>query len=177
MGYLPHRIIHLQKPVTDNGSVLIKSACSALSMKPGEYALLLFYCQQSSGFRPSINLITQRTGLGKRAILRNRQLLIEDGLIAVWRNCVFVDWDRIRLFASLNQALIPKQRSRRTIAPVIVRRSRKFNDRFLSSCYAMPLNKLCMMLSSMPDEEYSEWCTGMSRVGKRLEMKKCHHNI
>lgn len=168
MNTLPLRIIHINRSssVIDRG--LIKTACSALSMKSGEYALLLFYCQQSSGFRPSISLITKRTGLGKRAILRNRQLLVEDGLVAVWRNCIFVDWSRIALFATLDRSMVPKQRSRRTVAPVVVRRNaRRFTDRFLSSCYSMPLNSLCGILSSMTDEDFNEWKSGMNRIGTR----------
>jgi len=174
MSVIPCRIVHLKKPQEMHVVSVIKSATEALSMKPGESALLLFYCAQSSGFRPSISLITKRTGLGKRAILRNRQLLVEDGLIAVWHNTVFVDWDRIALFASLASELIdgkpvfPKQRSRRRIAPVIVRRNgRRFTDRFLLSCHSMPVERLCGVLSSMSDEDFSEWKSGMSRIGKR----------
>ena len=173
MGYLPSRIIHLNRTCNLNECGCIKSACKALSMKAGETALLLFYCEQSSGFRPSINLITKRTGLGKRAILRNRQLLVEDGLIAVWRNTIFIDWSRIALFATLDQSMVPKQRSKRTVAPVIVRRNgRRFTDRFLLRCHSMPIASLCGVLSSMSDEDFDEWKSGMSRVGK-----KCHHNI
>lgn len=169
MNTLPLKIIHLNRSssVIDRG--LIKAACSALSMKSGESALLLFYCQQSSGFRPSISLITQRTGLGKRAVLRNRQLLVEDGIVAIWRNCIFVDWSRIALFATLDRSMIPKQRSKRTVAPVVVRRNgRRFTNRFLLSCHSMPVKSLCGILSSMSDEDFIEWKSGMSRIGKSI---------
>ena len=168
MTNTPCRIIHVNRPCHNNMDETVKSACSALSLKPGESALLLFYCAQSSGFRPSISLITKRTDLGKRAILRNRQLLVEDGLIAVWKNCVFIDWERIRLFASLDRSMVPKQRSRRTIAPVIIRRNgRRFTDRFLLQCHSMPIDSLCGVLSSMTDEDFDEWKSGMSRIGKK----------
>jgi hypothetical protein len=169
MSNLPLRIIHLNKPPIIYWDETVKAACSALSMKPGETALLLFYCEQASGFRPSINLITKRTGLGKRAILRNRQLLIEDGLIAVWKNCIFIDWSRIALFATLDRSMVPKQRSKRTVAPVVVRRNaRRFTDRFLLRCHSMPVDSLCSILSSMSDEDFIEWKSGMSRIGKTI---------
>lgn len=168
MANSPCRIVHIKNSLSQIDSSLIKSASSALSMKPGEQQLLLFYCSCSSGFRPSISLITQRTGLGKRAILRNRELLVEDGLIAIHNNTVYVDWSRIQVFASVDAGMIPKQRSRRRIAPVVVRRSgRRFTDRFLLSCSAMPISSLCRILSSMTEDDFSEWKSGMSRVSKR----------
>lgn len=167
MSNLPHRVVHMQNGLSQIDVSVIKSASHALSMKPGEQQLLLFYCDCSSGFRPSINLITQRTGLGKRAILRNRELLVEDGLIAVHSGTVYVDWSRIQAFASVDAGMIPKQRSRRRIAPVVVRRNgRRFTDRFLLSCSAMPISSLCHVLSSMTDDEFVEWKSGMSRVSK-----------
>ncbi len=165
----PHKIVHLNMLEQYNALECIKSASRVLSMKPGEEALLIFYCAHSSGFRPSVSFISGQTGLDKRSILRNRRHLEEDGLIAVTDSVIYVDWSRIRLFASLDARMVPKQRSKRRIAPVNVRRGgATFTDAFLLRCYTMPVSSLCRMLSSMPEEDYPVWKSSMLRMGKKI---------
>ena len=139
-------------------------------MAHGEQALLRFYLEQSTGFAPSVSRIEKTTGLKKCYLLRARKLLEEDGLILLTERFLYIDWNRIRLFASLNPAVIPKQRAKRQITPVRVRTERTFSkETVVNTAYLMKIGDLSDWLSRLTEDEYESWVSALKKV--------VHHNI
>lgn len=165
----PLRIVHLNKNNEDSPA-LSAQAGEVLHMAHGEKTLLRFYLEQSTGFAPSVCRIEKTTGMKKRNILYARQLLQEDGLILETDKYLYVDWNRVRLFASLDPTITPKQRAKRQIAPVRVRTERTFSkETIVNTAYSMKIGDLSDWLSRLTEDEYESWVQGLKKV--------LHHNI
>lgn len=135
-------------------------------MAHGEQTLLRFYLEQSTGFAPSVSRIEKTTGLKKCYLLRARKLLEEDGLILLTERFLYIDWNRIRLFASLDPSAMPKQRCRRKISPVVLKTGYRFSKEFIfRTKYQMTVEDTVQWLSQITEEEYEIW------------QKVVHHNI
>ncbi len=69
-----------------------------------------FYTSHADGFRPSLKLIESSTGIGLKYISELRQILVKYGLIAYDGKNVFIDWTRLRAFATADTRLMGKKR-------------------------------------------------------------------
>ena len=79
--------------------------------------LMRFYADRSNGFRPSLKIITDETGLDKNNISRTRALLISYGLLGYDGKIVYIDWVRLRAFAAINTKAMG-QKKRWKITPI-----------------------------------------------------------
>lgn len=77
-------------------------------MSKGEVALLKFYAQQTSGFKPSAQYIANTIGLSRMQVFRLRDKLIEHGIAAKDDKRLFINWDRIKLFSTLDPMMTGK---------------------------------------------------------------------
>ena len=162
----PLMLVHINREPKDDAETLIRSAAINLHMAAGEAALLEYYCKQSTCFRPSVSRIEKSTGLKKCYLLRARRLLEEDGLILITDKCIYIDWHRLRLFASLDPSAMPKQRCRRRIEPVKLKTGYRFSKEFIfRTKYQMTMEETVQWLSRIGEEEYEIW------------QKVVHHNI
>lgn len=150
----PPRLSHRNSNVNDDKIELCFDCASRLRMSKGERSLLLYYAACSSGFRPSVQLIADRTDLNRSQVFRCRKKLEEHGVVKVLEDRVIIDWNRIRLFASLDPAMTGRHV---TIAPVSLAKSLapvKPSDHFFTLA---PLEEVCDWFSKIGSTEYSKW--------------------
>lgn len=102
---IPPKIQHLHTRSTDCRESLVSLCSSALHLCKGEEALLRFYAAMSDGFRPAVKFVMRKTGLSRCYVFKLRNQLIEHGLIAVTDDAVYIDWNRVRLFSTLDPEL------------------------------------------------------------------------
>ena len=79
--------------------------------------LMKFYAARSDGFRPSLKMIHEETGIDEHNVSRCRALLIRYGLIGYNGKIVLIDWVRLCALASMNHKLMGQKGSWQ-IAPV-----------------------------------------------------------
>ena len=127
---------------------------SSLHMSKGEIKLLCYYAARSNGFKPSAKLISKETGLSRARVFAGRQMLEEHGVISVDNERVYIDWQRIRIFASLD----PKMTSKHCrIAPIA--KKRDYTIYYPPKSFMIKLNSCstedaCKMLSALTEDEY-----------------------
>ena len=138
--------------------------------------LLLEDCRE--GFRPALKYVEDRTGIKANKISEIRKELIDHGMIALTKDMLLIDWERVKVFASLEKPL-PKH-GRLTYAPV------KLDDRdwrriplaktyeYRRLHYRAPLRRLeewetafFDVLEQMTEKEYESVVLGMS-MDRRL---------
>ena len=99
----PPEIIHTGRwPRACERPDLLNDCCAALHMNESEAKLLSFYAEQKNGFAPARALIESRTGIRANKVSAVRASLVKLGVIAYGNNTITVDWERIRLFATLD---------------------------------------------------------------------------
>lgn len=160
MALRPPKIKHVHYRHSDSFEKIASLAAAALHMGKGERALLSFYAACSSGFRPSLQAIANATGQNRSQVWRNRNALIEHGIAAEQNDVLVIDWNRLRMFASLD----PKMTSKRCIcAPLDLDPTR------LSICEfeCAPMPDLLARLSSMTDKEYADLRTRLRSASAR----------
>lgn len=81
--------------------------------------LMKFYAARSEGFRPSLKVIYEETGIDAHNVSRCRALLMRYGLIGYNGRTVIIDWVRLRALASMEPKLMG-QKSNWQITPVDV---------------------------------------------------------
>lgn len=106
--YRPPEVKHLRGKRSDNRATLCLACSKALKLAKGETRVLCFYGRCSNGFRPSLQYIADESGVSRRHVERIRTSLVRHGLIAVDHEAVYVDWNRIRLFSTLDPKLTSK---------------------------------------------------------------------
>lgn len=73
--------------------------------------LMTFYASRSDGFRPSLKYIDQETGIGVKNVSTVRNYLVRYGLIGYDGNNIFIDWVRLKAFASLDPSLMGRKKN------------------------------------------------------------------
>lgn len=74
---------------------------------------------QAEGLTHSLERIHQNTGLDRKDISKIRRQLTDNGFIHYEQNKVIeLDWNRVRLYATLGKKMLPTKRGRAQIAPV-----------------------------------------------------------
>ncbi len=119
-GKKPPIIIHRDKP--EKTYQMLRDASRNVGLSKRAVELLRFYASCKSGFRPSTSYIEHKTGIKYRNISYVRSELAERGIIGYgdeFRNMIVVDWNRIKVFASLSDKLIyDKDRASDYFSPV-----------------------------------------------------------
>lgn len=200
----PLAVIHVNSKATDNRQWLVEECIAAFNMKNSEAELLRFYALKcSNGFKPAALFIERQTGLDRREVYRSREWLIQDGLLNISDKIISVDWDRIRLFASLKNETgldgtpaIARQRRFRQVAPA--QKAEWNRDEYISHLLGNPIGttereegldvymylrftpeQLSAWLSTLTEKEYQEFRRSIRKYKKHLETveKNCHHTI
>lgn len=85
-------------------------ALSNLRVPRAACKLMRFYSARSEGFRPSLKMINEATNVGEKNISTIRALLVKRGLVGYDGRNVYIDWCRIRAFASLNPRMMGQRK-------------------------------------------------------------------
>ena len=78
---------------------------------------MIFYADQANDFAPALKWIHQNTGLNEKDISKIRTQLIKNGFIRYKpAESIDLDWNRIRLYSTLDKDMLPSKRGKATIA-------------------------------------------------------------
>jgi hypothetical protein len=156
----PPRVVHRGGKLSDNRAALCKQCGAALHMSKGESALLQYYATCQNGYTPSLQSIANVLKIDRRTVQRCRTMLVEHGCIELTKQFVFIDWFRIRTFATLDPSMTCKHA---IIAPASPRN--RTADKYLG---AVPLDEAVATFAYMKDEEYEKWRTWLRQFNQRL---------
>lgn len=107
------------RPPQDMQSSVVDRALLNLRAPKAACKLMKFYAARSEGFRPSLKVIYEETGIDAHNVSRCRALLMRYGLIGYDGRTVLIDWVRLHAFASMEPKLMG-QKSNWQITPVDV---------------------------------------------------------
>lgn len=127
-----------------------------MHLSKGAISLLYFYSTQASGFRPSLKSIANTIGRDRRNIERARKQLIDLGICSLQNNKLFIDWERLRLFSTLDPKLTSRNASVAPVMPrtgIVASLEKSYKQ---SNLLDLPLNDLTNLLNLLSD---SEWAT------------------
>ena len=146
---LPPKIVHINVRSMDDREELCALCGSSLHMSKGEVKLLKYYAAQSSGFTPSVKRICNETGLSRAQVYNTRNMLEKHGVALLDQDCVYIDWERIRIFASLDPKLTGRHFN---VAPVKKLDYNIYNipESFLVKLQACSVEQACELLAGMP---------------------------
>ena len=102
VGHRPPQ--ELQSSVVDRALLNLRAPKAACK-------LMKFYAARSDGFRPSLKMIHEETGIDEHNVSRCRALLIRYGLIGYNGKIVLIDWVRLCALASMNNKLMGQKGS------------------------------------------------------------------
>lgn len=112
----PLSIKHINTKSTDDRKTLIDECKKTLHMSKSEHLLLEYYSEQSNGFRPSATHIANQLSISRRTVFYSRDMLEKHGIIGIEDDYLYIDWERIRLFSTLDPSLTGNNP---TVKPVI----------------------------------------------------------
>lgn len=120
MRLVPPVIYHRgQKPDSWIARDVVREAAEAVHLTERGERLLEVYALATSGFSPAVRYIEDKTGISSKKIPSIRKELVEMGLISYSkeRHVILVDWNRIRLYASLDPELTNRYRKNIHVSP------------------------------------------------------------
>ena len=97
--------------------MIVDQALSNLRVPSAGRKLMKYYASQAQGFRPSLKIINEATGVGEKHVSEIRQLLIRYGLIDYDGDNILIHWFRLRAFASMEPEKMGKKKDW-NIAPI-----------------------------------------------------------
>lgn len=154
----PLRLRHIHVLRQDSRESLVSSCSLALHMSKGETRLLQYYAKQQDGFAPAAKRIIDETGLSRARVFAARGMLEQHGVIKLDEQHIYIDWERVRLFSTLNPEMTSKHC---TVAPVRLKKrdykvyiSKELRNRLSF----LPVPELCDLLAAMTEEEYRAAC-------------------
>lgn len=155
----PCTIKHVNFKKNDNFATLANLAAKACHMDRGEMALLMYYAGQSSGFQPAIKTISEAIGVHPTTVHANRKRLMSKGIVIVVGKELMVDWNRIRILASLDPAMTTSAYWSKPRTPVTIDRVGNVL-RHVPRILGQPdfsLAKLILKLGDMSELMYTTW--------------------
>lgn len=160
----PPCILHLHSNEADDRVELVSLCSSALHFSKGESKLLQFYSDCKSGFRPSQIVVANAISVDRRYVTKLRQKLVDRGVILLQNNKLFLDWNRIRLFSTLDANMTSKEA---TVEPVNLTdgsnlkrlESQYINDGLIS----IDIDSLCGLFQSMSEDDYTKFIHYVSK--------------
>lgn len=104
---MPAAIVHEGKPSRIYAMDTVHMAARNLYLTWEVERVMLYYSQCANGFRPSRELIAKEAHVPFAHVLSDRKVLMEMGFISYnpTANTVKVNWDRIKLYATLDKRL------------------------------------------------------------------------
>lgn len=108
----PPRVIHVgQRPSQEEVPALVGRALLNLRVPKTAGKLMRFYASQASGFRPSLKMIEDETGVGAKYVSEARQVLSKYGLLGYDGNQIVIDWVRLCAFAAMDPKMMGKKKA------------------------------------------------------------------
>lgn len=105
------------RPSQDTQSSVVDRALLNLRAPKAACKLMKFYAARSEGFRPSLKVIHEETGIDEHNVSRCRALLSRYGLIGYDGRTVLIDWVRLHALASMEPKLMG-QKGNWQISPI-----------------------------------------------------------
>ena len=105
------------RPPQEMQSSVVDRALLNLRAPKAACKLMKFYAARSEGFRPSLKMIDEATGVGEKNISTIRMLLVNRGLIGYDGKVILIDWLRLNSLASMEPKLMG-QRKHWNVTPV-----------------------------------------------------------
>lgn len=99
-----------RRPEQEMQSLVVDQALANLRVPKAACKLMRFYAARSEGFRPSLKMINEATGIGTQHVSEARQMLVKYGLIAYDGNNIFIDWLRLTAFASMDTRMMGQKK-------------------------------------------------------------------
>lgn len=152
----PPSIFHLHGFASDNRLELCSDCSKALHMGKGEAALLKYYASCSDGFSPAVATICSKTGISRRRVFYDRDKLCDHGVTAIENNKLFIDWNRIRVFASLDPGMTNKHCY---IAPVNTKKRHYniyINNKLFIRLESCSVEQAVKILGALSNEQYEK---------------------
>lgn len=106
-----------RRPEQEMQSLVVDQALANLRVPKAACKLMRFYAARSEGFRPSLKMINEATGLHEYNVSRTRALLCTYGLLGYDGSAILVDWVRLRAFACVDVKQMGQKR-RWKLSPV-----------------------------------------------------------
>lgn len=161
----PMMIQHINFNKGDNMPELTLKAAKAMHMCRGEAALLAYYAACSSGHTPAAKHIAETIGCAPTYVYVLRKTLQAKGIINIVEDKIYVDWKRIRVYASLNPKKTTKDQFIRPQNPAIADRiagAQQVNEKFLE-VWKMNLWEIIAYFGAMTEAEYRAWRSGYKK--------------
>ena len=108
MYIYPPKVTHINSRAADNREELCSLCGSSLHMSKSEVKLLRYYAEQANGFKPALQHIANTIGISRFHVQRARKMLESHGVIKTDDDRVYIDWERIRLFSTLDPQMTNK---------------------------------------------------------------------
>ena len=121
-GRRPVAIIHYNYKREDNFTALADRCSFAMHLAPSEHRLLRYYASCASGFRPAAGLITKALNISEPCLYLARNALVKHGLAYMQDDSLHINWDRVKLFASMDPAKTSKRAFIAPINPYVIAR-------------------------------------------------------
>lgn len=154
----PPCILHINAKEDDDRMELIKLCSASLHFSKGERKLMEYYSSCSSGFRPSRQLTGEAINVSAQQVHKIRMSLCNKGIMRIENNRMYIDWERIRLFSTLDPRMTNKHC---VVAPVRVEHDNRI-VRFAKDCLsgqalALSTEELCDIFESFSEDEYERF--------------------
>lgn len=154
----PVAIHHVNRIKHERYNSLVDKYAAALHVSHGEHRLLKFYAACASGYTPAEAVIMKATDLSAASIRRLRTALINHGVAYMVDNTFTIDWERIRLFASMDpRKTLGKRCFIAPINPVAHKRLMELSTVDYNFIVSQPLDKIIQILSCMTEADYASF--------------------
>ena len=162
---LPLSIEHWNRIKHVDDRQTVTDAANALHCKEGELALLMFYCFHCrKWFRPSALFIADTIGVSKLHVYKLRNKLAEKTLIYLYPYLLAIDWERLRLFASMNPAKTKTKNYRIGPPPKVF-----WDNKEILELTYQPIPDLVRALHAMREVEYAAYLVALKRFYIEME--------
>lgn len=166
---IPNVIVHMNYHKDDDFVSLSTQCCSVMHFSKGESRLLRYYATVSSGFKPAASVICKEVGLTERHLYRARKRLETCGVLYRKERTLYVCWDRIKLYASLDPSMTKTKNGFFSQAGS------------LSETSVQNLGAKALYLRSAPIDDVISWLTVMSEkeyeaISHRIHREEQYYN-
>lgn len=113
------------RPSQEAQGLIVDQALSNFRMPKAARKLMMYYASCGTGFRPSLKTIDDVTHVGVKHISTIRQYLVTHGFIAYSDETIYIDWLRLKAFASMDPKLMGNKKNWRVspVNPAIISKS------------------------------------------------------
>ena len=157
----PPLILHQSTKCSDVRDALALQCAIALHLSRAETRVLRYLASQSDGFRPALQHIADEAGVSRRSVVNARERLYGRRIVKLDRGKLIVDWDRVRIFASLDPRMTRRKYNPRDYRelhrPLAGSRADGWNSR-VDFLRLAPLGQVVSYLARLSRREYDCLC-------------------